>query len=754
VAAARPDLETMNSMSTLSQFIQSRQSHPSWESARRWLYFLLFGAYVGIALTWLLLGLLPVAAGLFAPLRTLIFHLRQEIPLHSFEGMLLQEIYFASFSLESLYTIPVQYLFSFANIALGIVLVRLRPHDRVAWLLAVGLVGTGAIFNMQSHVLLDRSSLLWLDVIHELLHFSAGVAYAFALLLFPTGSLPPSPFPNLRLPTWLDWPLRIVSILFMVFFSWGMLGALHGEPASFVAFFGILVPLIGGLGQLFRYRRAMSDLERQQTRTLLFALLVGVGMAVATLGVVALASAPGFHLSQQIRGALEQAAFVIFPLLFTAIPLSLTFIVLRYRLWELNLVINRSLIYGSLTATIVAIYIFILVVVNALLQERLPWIPSALAIGVAAILAQPLRERVQSGVNRLMYGERDDPFGVLARLGHRLEATGTAEGVLPAIAETVARALKLPYVVVSVKQEDMFMQVAHYGTPVEPVESFLLVDQGEVVGQLEVARRAPTEPFQRADRRLLENLARQAGPAVHAVLLAEALQRSRLRLVTAREEERRRLRRDLHDGLGPQLAALRLKVDAIHNSLHQDPVRSERLLLEVKEQVTAAIADIRRTVYGLRPPTLDQLGLLSAIHEHVHTLGKQKELPIQVVGPATLSPLPAAIEVAAYHVVIEGITNVMKHACATHCYVGICLSGDLHLVIADDGVGLPEHYLAGVGLASMRERVEELDGVFQISSRPGQGTRIEASLPMWVEPLPARSALSLEFHRPIVDTQE
>lgn len=727
-------METIKSMAILSELTRRRPQDATWERGRRWLLSLLFGLYTATALLWLILGLAPILMGAIAPLRTFVLDLR--LPLPAWDD-LLQQIYFASFTLESLPAIAVQYLFSVANMALGLTLVRLRPQDRVAWLLALGLIGTGAIFNMQSHVLLNRSAHPGLNLIHEVLHFTSGGAYSFALLLFPTGSLPPSPFPHLRLPRWLDWPLRIALILFIIFFGWGMLGALHGEPVTFVVFFGVLVPVIGGIAQLFRYRRAVSEMERQQTRTLLFALLTGAGMAVAILGMVGLTAASGVGLSLQAERSLERAAFIIFPLLFTAIPIALTFIVLRYRLWELNLVINRSLIYGALTSLIVAIYVLVVAGVDALLQQRLPWAPSALAIGLVAILAQPLRERVQSGVNRLMYGERDDPFGVLARLGHRLEATGTAEGVLPAIAETVARALKLPYVAVAVKQEDSFAQVASYGVAQEPVESFPLIDQGEVVGQLQVARRAPNEPFHRADRRLLENLARQAGPAVHAVLLAEALQHSRLRLVTAREEERRRLRRDLHDGLGPQLAALRLKVDAVHNNLHQDPARSEQMLLEVKDQIAAAISDVRRTVYGLRPPTLDQLGLISAIHEHVHALGAQTDLQITVVGPETLPPLSAAIEVAAYHIVVEGITNTIRHASATRCYVGICLSGDLHLVIADDGIGLPEYYRAGVGLTSMRERVAELGGAFAISTRLGQGTRIEVSLPLPVEVEPA-----------------
>ncbi|MBX3001843.1 MAG: GAF domain-containing sensor histidine kinase [Caldilineaceae bacterium] len=720
-------------MSILSQGSQRNSHLFSWERSQRRLLSSLFRIYTAIALIWLILGLLPIAVGVSAPMRTFIFDLGRTLPPLSFQRSLLYGIYFASHSLESLPAIAVQYLFSLANIALGLMLVRLRPQDRVAWLLALGLVGTGAIFNMQSHVLLNYSADPWLNAAHELLHFTSGGAYSFALLLFPTGLLPPSPFPHLHLPYWLDWPLRIALILFIIFFGWGMLGTLHGEPVTFVVFFGVLVPVIGGISQLFRYRRAASEMERQQTRTLLFALLAGAGMATAILGIVGLTAASGIGLSLQVERSLERATFIIFPLLFTAIPIALTFIVLRYRLWEMNIVINRSLIYGTLTALIVVIYVLVVAGVDALLQERLPWIPSALAVGLAAILAQPLREWVQSGVNRLMYGDRDDPFGVLTRLGHRLEATGKAEGVLPTITETVARALKLPYVAVAVKKEESFVQVASYGAPLEAVESFPLIDQGEIVGQLQVARRAPNESFQRADRRLLENLARQAGPAVHAVLLAEALQQSRLRLVTAREEERRRLRRDLHDGLGPQLAALRLNVDAIHNHLHRDAARSEVLLLEVKAQIATAIADIRRTVYGLRPPTLDQLGLVSAIREHVRTLGAQNDLQIRVVGPETLPALPAAIEVAAYHVVVESITNVVKHARASHCYVGICLSGDLHLVVSDDGAGLPDHRRAGVGLASMRERVDELGGAFAISSPPGQGTRVEVSLPLPTE---------------------
>jgi hypothetical protein len=252
-------MESMNSIATLSELIRRRPQGTTWEKGRRWLLFLLFGLYTAIALLWLILGLTPILIGASAPLKAFVLDLQLPLPAW---GELQRQIYFASFTLESPSAVVVQYLFSVANIALGITLVGLRPQDLVAWLLALGLIGTGAIFNMQSHVLIDRSAHPWLNAIHEVLHFTSGGAYSFALLLFPTGSLPPSPFPHLRLPQWFDWALRIALVLFIIFFGWGMLGELHGEPVTFVVFFGVLVPVIGGIAQLFRYRRALSGMVR------------------------------------------------------------------------------------------------------------------------------------------------------------------------------------------------------------------------------------------------------------------------------------------------------------------------------------------------------------------------------------------------------------------------------------------------------------------------------------------------------------
>jgi signal transduction histidine kinase len=256
------------------------------------------------------------------------------------------------------------------------------------------------------------------------------------------------------------------------------------------------------------------------------------------------------------------------------------------------------------------------------------------------------------------------------------------------------------------------------------------------VGELVLAPRAPGERFTPADRALLEDLARQAGLAAHAVRLTANLkrltvdlQRSREHLVTAREEERRRLRRDLHDGLGPQLASLTLKLETARNRLGHDPL-ADTLLSDLTERTQATVADIRRLVYALRPPTLDELGLLAALREL--TLQSSEQVSIHLDAPNCLPELPAAVEVALYRIAQEALTNVVRHAHARHCDLRLTLdepAGLLTLSIQDDGCGLPPSRNVGVGLVSMRERAEELGGTWTIQQVPTGGTCVLARLP-------------------------
>jgi signal transduction histidine kinase len=412
------------------------------------------------------------------------------------------------------------------------------------------------------------------------------------------------------------------------------------------------------------------------------------------------------------------------------IPVAIAVAILRYRLFDIDLVLNRTLVYGVLTVGVIGLYVLVVGLFGALFQSSGNLLVALLATGLAAILFQPVRERLQRGVNRLMYGERDDPYTVLSRLGQRLETTLAPGAGLPAIVETVAQALKLPFVAIALIKDEEFETVSSFGLPVDNSLILPLTYQGETIGQLICAPRAPGEEFSPADRRLLESIARQAGAVAHAVRLADDLQRSRVRLVTAREEERRRLRRDLHDGLGPQLASLILKADAARNLLPHDPDAAAALLVELKTQTQGAIADIRRLVYNLRPPPLDELGLVAALREHAAIHGTSDGLRVSIEAPETLPPLPAAVEVAAYRIALEALTNVARHAGAQTCAIRFILDGALQLEIVDDGRGVSPGVHAGVGWTSMRERAAELGGACEIGPAPNGGTRILARLPL------------------------
>jgi signal transduction histidine kinase len=237
---------------------------------------------------------------------------------------------------------------------------------------------------------------------------------------------------------------------------------------------------------------------------------------------------------------------------------------------------------------------------------------------------------------------------------------------------------------------------------------------------------------------LIQIIAQQTGVAVHTLLLTEALhqlntdlQQSRERLVTAREEERRSLRRDLHDGVGPTLSSLSQRIDTAIDLLGRDPHASIALLDDVKGQVKATVAEIRRLVYALRPPVLDEFGLVSAIREHVAPYSGPNGYRVEIYAPETLPALPAAVEVAAYRILLEAFTNVIQHAHAAACSIDIqWTQRALLLEVMDDGVGVPAGARSGIGLASMRERAAELGGEFSIESRPSGGTRLRARLPI------------------------
>ena len=536
----------------------------------------------------------------------------------------------------------------------------------------------------------------------------------------------------------------------------GVVGGLFTTYELFAASqsLGIALLLASSLAALIslilRLRRARGD-ERQQLMWFLYAAVP----AVAVLPAVMLESIVfRFTTDLLLNTTYVPSPWVSFfenvyyasLIALLVLPLFTYIAILRHGLYDIDRLVNRTLVYGTLTACIAGIYVLMVGGIGAVFEARGNLGISLLAAVLVAVLFQPLRSRLQRGVNRLMYGERDDPYAVTSRLGRRLEATLAPEAVLPTIAETIAQALKLPYAAILLKENEGFRTAAAYGSPAGESDAWPLVYQREEIGRLVIAPRAPGEEFSAADRRLLEDLARQAEVAVHAVRLTTDLQRSREQLVAGREEERRRLRRDLHDGLGPTLASLALRLDAARRLVRRKPEDAEALLSRLKDQTQDTVGDVRRLVYGLRPPALDDLGLLAAVgqqaagHGFVAHDGSPTDEAIEkgrvvfaLEASEDLLPLPAAVEVAAYRIIQEAMTNVARHARARTCRVRLSfdqIGSILELETTDDGVGMPEDRRAGVGLSSMRERVEELGGALVVEPGSEGGTRVLARLPV------------------------
>jgi signal transduction histidine kinase len=550
---------------------------------------------------------------------------------------------------------------------------------------------------------------------------------------------------------YVDNPFEIVGVVGGVLTTYHLFGASRALGMAL-----LLMSLLAALlSVILRMRRARGD-ERQQLKWFLFAavpLTVLAGLDGLN-GIVANITTDFMFMFPQPVYMLYSLD-LLFPVLYAEVsalllvPICTYIAILRYNLYDIDVVINRTLVYGALTASVVGIYVLAVGGLGALFQAQGNLGVSLVATGVVAILFQPLRDKLQRGVNRLMYGERDDPYAVISRLGRRLEATLAPEAVLPTLVETIAQALKLPYAAILLKEGEDFRSAAAYGSPRGEPEALALVYQREEIGRLVLSPRAPGERFSGADRNLLEDLARQAEVAVHAVRLTDDLQRSRERLVATREEERRRLRRDLHDGLGPTLASLALRLDAARKLVRLKPGEAEQLLARMKDQTQDTVGDVRRLVYGLRPPALDDLGLVAAVNQQAEShgfvvegfseapekegAGKCELVYFTLEASKNLTSLPAAVEVACYRIAQEAMTNVARHAYPKTCRVRLLVDrggGVLELEVTDDGVGIPEDRQAGVGMSSMREPAEELGGTLAVEPGPEGGTRVLARLPL------------------------
>ncbi|MEV8373688.1 histidine kinase [Kribbella sp. NPDC056861] len=587
-----------------------------------------------------------------------------------------------------------------------------RPRNLVGWTLLLG----GCCYASTATGL---SVLAWLGeptvpwrIVATVTNGGWSPALAFfiplTLLLFPDGQL------LSRRWRWVVAALVLNAVLWTatgVFDQAGGLSAEIGIPGyphwtgfeqiqviGAISSAGLLASLLAALlAVVLRYRRS-SEQVRRQVLWLLLALLV----IVACFGL------------ENLIGT-ESLVLGVLPLLL--IPLAIAIAVLRHQLLDIRLVVSRSLLYLILAGGVVVAYLSLI----ALLDRN----SSVLVTLVIALAFNPVRVWLQRVIHRAFYGARRDPVRAIAEVGAQIGAAGGLVGVLAAL----CRVMRFPAASIVVEGN----QMAAYGELPAARHAIELWSGEERLGELVVGLRTGESRVNAGDEQVLSLLAAPLAVAVQAKGLADELRDSRERIITGREEERRRIRRDLHDGLGPVLTAVVLNADAARRLMETEPERTSALLAELRDQAIGAVEEIRRLVYDLRPPALDGLGLVGALSEYAAMASRRGDgaaLTVTVDGPATLAELPAAVEVAAYRIATEALTNVIRHSTATTAAIRVAVETDvLRVGVLDNGVNAEPEWTAGVGLGSMRERAAELGGRCEITFN-GTGCSVDAVLPL------------------------
>lgn len=576
-----------------------------------------------------------------------------------------------------------------------------RPRHPVGWLFAVGgalqlLTAVAAptaqlLYDRNQPVRLVRSTL---TVFGWSWPWHIGLVLPLSLLLLPDGRLPS--------PRWVPvaWIVGVSSLLFVAEIGLAPDSSPTGLPRGYLTLSSydefaplwtvselrwVAAFLVGVAALVLRYRRGSERLRRQL-------LWLVAAAAIALVGVTPWALVAGTPV----------AVLFTIPLL----PIAITVGILRHQLLDIRLVLARGVAYVLLSALVLGGY--------AVLVVGLSGVTSALIVALAVL---PLRGLLQRRVERLLYGERSDPLRIASRVGGRLDAGLTRP------LDEVREALRLPWVALSVDGSP----VAVSGTRGDKTASIPLGADGALI----VALRAGERRLAGADERVLRLLAGPLATALRATRLSEDLQASRERLVNTREEERRRLRRDLHDGLGPLLTGVALSADAAANLADRSPVEAAGLLSAVRADSRTAIGEVRHIIDDLRPPALDELGLVGALEARAaRTVARDDGAPLRALvdAPPDLPPLPAAIEVAAYRIATEAMTNAVRHSDATTVVVRLCCDGALTVEVTDDG-SPTDNWTAGVGLSGMTERAAELGGRCEVGPS-SHGGRVLVALPV------------------------
>ena len=566
------------------------------------------------------------------------------------------------------------------------------------WLFVVGVAGTTAFLS------------LWLTA-------AAHLALSFPVPLAVVGRRP-------RLVPGFYALVLLVTVPAQTLYLASGWGTLQGLDRLYVGVNSTVLFALGGLILVGAGRtivRAVRDRTMRRQGA-----LAALGMAT-TIGLILLGN---LFLGPEWPAWFAVGAWV-------PLPAALAAALVRGEFLDIRATINRALVFTSLTAILLGLYAAVVVAVGAIVG-RSGLVATLPATGLVAVAFSPVRARLQAGVDRLLYGDRGDPARLLGALGRRLEAAVPPDQVLPTIAETVAEALRLPYVAIGTTGSDAGWLACERGEPPEQPERVPLVHQGRSVGELLVGPRLGERSVADSDRALLGDIARQVAAAVSAAGLLTEIAASHDRLAVAREEERARLRHDLHDRLGSHLVGLSLQLDTLEtrsqgSSLIEE-IRSAHL------EIDRALDEVRRISRGLRPAELEELGLVAAIRAAAArvTVGEDSSnrWRASVAAAVQLPPISPTTEAAAYHIAVEALTNAYRHSGGDQAEVRIGVDtggGRLTVEITDNGRGVNHHAGEGVGLRSMRERTERVGGHLEVSTRPAGGTVVRAGLPLGVD---------------------
>ncbi|MBA3372843.1 MAG: histidine kinase [Actinomycetota bacterium] len=705
-----------------------------------WLFALWFAVYGGYALAVLASGLGAAAAGTSEGLHE-TFHLWGLRP--TLLGRLGQAMADAAHR-----TVPlavVDYAFSGFNLALAWLLLWLRPRERAARLLVVGMTGTAAVFNLQAYGIYEALSPTALDAgLHVVFQSVAASSYVLALLLFPDGRLVPR------------WAPPALALLYLPITAVVVALALNirgtSRTVALIMVFGLLTPAVGVAAQAYRFRRAASDVERQQSRLLFWALVPAlvVGLFVLTRGINSSAFADFQGRSIEV---IPVALFRVFQPVFGIIPVALFIGILRFRLWNIDRILNRALVYGALGGFVTLVYVGVVVLAGRAIgtQGNNVWLSIA-ATGLVAVAFEPVRARVQTVANRLVYGRRATPYEVLSSLSERMADELVTE-------ERLARMARLLAEGTAARRADVWLVVAGELRPAAswpqeggPTEALRLAGselpplgpvtgcepvrhQAELLGALTVTKPG-SETLNPVESKLLGDLAGHAGLVLRNVRLTaelldrvEELRASRQRMVTAGDEARRRLERNLHDGAQQQLVALKVRLGLAERMVAKGmPI--DDLLRQLGADTDDAIDTLRDLARGIYPPLLAAEGLAAALVAQA----RKAVLPVTVEAQQ-IGRYDQATEAAIYFCCLEALQNIAKYANATEVRIRLEVVGtDLLFSVTDDGDGFDlESTSMGAGLTNMTDRIDALGGTLSVQSAPGVGTTISGRLPIAVD---------------------